>query len=147
MRSSLLRSRLQAGQPARIACMYYPTAMMPSYAANLGYDAIWLDTEHNTWDPRELQRMILLHRLADIDCIVRTGNRTPHHLYHLLEDGATALMVPLVNSREEAEALVDRVKFPPFGQRGLDGASVDNDFYLHGTDRYRTEAKRTTKPC
>jgi 2-keto-3-deoxy-L-rhamnonate aldolase RhmA len=144
MRKSLARSRLQADQPVRIACMYYPTAMMPAHAAKAGYDAIWLDAEHNTWDRRELQRMIALHHVANIDCIVRTGSRSANDLYHLLEDGATGLMIPLVNTPAEAAALASAVKFPPLGQRGLDGAGLDNDFYLEGTATYPERANRET---
>lgn len=124
--------------------MYYPNAMMPMHAAKAGYDAIWLDAEHNTWDRRELQRMIALHHLANIDCIVRTGSRNANDLYHLLEDGASGLMIPLVNTAAEAAALVKAVKFPPLGQRGLDGASIDNDFYLNGTATYPPVANRET---
>lgn len=124
--------------------MYYPVAMMPAHAAKAGYDAIWLDSEHNTWDRRELQRMIALHHLANIDCIVRTGSRNPSELYHLLEDGATGLMIPLVNTPEDAAALAHATKFPPLGQRGLDGASLDNNFYLQGTTTYTTDANRET---
>jgi len=54
--------------------MYFPNAMMPAHAAQAGFDAIWLDAEHNTWDRREIQRMIAMHHLANIDCIVRTGS-------------------------------------------------------------------------
>lgn len=144
MRPSLTRSRLRQGKAARIACMYYPTAMMPAHAARAGFDAIWLDAEHNTWDRRELQRMISLHHLANIDCIVRTGSRHATDLYHLLEDGATGLMVPLVNTAAEAHALAQAVKFPPLGQRGLDGAGLDNDFYLEGTAAYPIPANEET---
>lgn len=127
-----------------MACLYYPTAMMPAHAARAGYDALWLDAEHNTWDRREIQRMLSLHHLADIDCIVRTGSHNPTDLYRLLEDGATALMIPLVNSKEDAAALVRAVKFPPLGQRGVDGAGLDNDFYLNGTNGYFAAANRET---
>ncbi|HTO02378.1 MAG TPA: aldolase/citrate lyase family protein [Opitutus sp.] len=144
MRSSLVRSRLQQQQPARIACMYYPSAMMPQHAAQAGFDAIWLDAEHNTWDRRELQRMIALHHLANIDCIVRTGSRDASQLYHLLESGATGLMIPLVNTAADAAALVAATKFPPVGERGLDGAGLDNAFYLPGTITYPMEANRET---
>jgi 4-hydroxy-2-oxoheptanedioate aldolase len=144
MRSSLACSRLRNNQPVRIACMYYPNAMMPAHAAKAGYDAIWLETEHNTWDRRELQRMITLHHLANIDCIVRTGSRNATELYHLLEDGATGLMIPLVNTAAEAAALAQAVKFTPIGQRGLDGAGIDNDFYLEGTAVYPAAANRET---
>ena len=144
MRSSKIRSRLRQKQAVRFACLYYPTAMMPAHAAKAGYDAVWLDAEHNTWERREIQRMIALHHLADIDCIVRTGNRNPNELYHLLEDGATALMIPMVNSPQEARALADAVKFFPLGQRGVDGASLDNNFYLSGTKGYTEAANAET---
>jgi 2-keto-3-deoxy-L-rhamnonate aldolase RhmA len=124
--------------------MYYPTAMMPVHAAQAGFDAIWLDAEHNTWDRREIQRMIALHHLADIDCIVRTGSRNANELYHLLEDGATGLMIPLVNTAEDAAALAQAVKFPPLGQRGLDGAGLDNRFYISGTAAYPARANAET---
>ena len=144
MRTSLIRSRLNDGKVARIACLYYPTAMLPAHAARAGFDAIWLDAEHSTWDRRELQHMIALHHLANIDCIVRTGSRDAAHLYHLLEDGATGLMIPLVNTAAEAAAVARAVKFPPVGERGLDGAGLDNSFYLGGTDRYPAAANAET---
>lgn len=144
MRPSLIRSRLKQGRPARIACMYYPSTMMPAHAAKADFDAIWLDTEHSTWDRHEVQRLIAMHHLANIDCIVRTGSRNATELYHLLEDGATGLMIPLVNTAADAAALAQAVKFPPLGQRGLDGAGLDNDFYLTGTATYPATANAET---
>src|SRR5678815_123498 len=117
MRHSLIRSRLRQDKPVRIVCMYYPVSMLPAHASKAGFDAIWLDTEHNTWDRRELQRLIAQHHLANIDCIVRTGSRNATDLYHLLEDGASGLMIPLVNTPEDAAAVARAVKFPPLGQR------------------------------
>lgn len=140
MRSSLIRSRLRQGLAVRIAALYYPSAMMPAHAAKAGFDALWLDAEHNTWDRREIQRMVALHHLANIDCLVRTGSRNANELYHLLEDGVTALMIPLVNTAEDAAHLAAAVKFPPLGQRGLDGASLDNNFYLGAGDKYPESA-------
>lgn len=144
MRPSRIRSRLRSNEIARIACLYYPTAMMPAHAARAGFDALWLDNEHNGWEPREVQRLLALHRLANIDCIVRTGSRTPTDLYRLLEDGASALLIPLVNSAREARELVRAVKFAPLGQRGVDGAGVDNDFYTNGVEGYFASANEET---
>jgi 4-hydroxy-2-oxoheptanedioate aldolase len=144
MRPSLIRSRLKQNQAVRIACMYYPVNMMPAHAAKAGYDAIWLDTEHNTWERHEIQRVLLQHHLANIDCIVRTGSRNANDLYRLLEDGASGLMIPFVNTAAEAAALAAATKFPPIGQRGLDGAGFDNDYYLNGTATYPAEANRET---
>ncbi|MSU48316.1 MAG: 4-hydroxy-2-oxovalerate aldolase [Opitutus sp.] len=144
MRPSLIRSRLSQNKAVRIACQYYATTMMPAHAAKAGFDAIWLDSEHSTWERHELQRLIAMHHLANIDCIVRTGSRNATDLYHLLEDGATGLMCPLVNTAADAAAIAQAVKFPPLGQRGLDGAGLDNNFYLEGTLAYPAAANAET---
>jgi 4-hydroxy-2-oxoheptanedioate aldolase len=144
MRASLIRARLRQGQVVRIAALYFPNAMMPAHAAQAGFDALWLDAEHNTWDRREIQRLVAMHHLANIDCLVRTGSRNANELYHLLEDGVTALMIPLVNTAADAAALAAAVKFPPLGQRGLDGAGLDNHFYTKGTEQYTAQANAET---
>ena len=145
MRTSRIRARLDNNQVVRIACLYYPTMSMPAHAAHAHFDALWLDAEHNTWERREIQRMIALHHLANIDCMVRTGSRNPNDLYRLLEDGASALLIPFVNSRQEAQALVNATKFPPVGHRGVDGAGLDNSFFLRGRDNgYFDIANRET---
>jgi 2-keto-3-deoxy-L-rhamnonate aldolase RhmA len=144
MRPSLIRSRLRQNKAVRIAFLYYPAAMMPAHAAKAGFDALCLDAEHNTWDRREIQRMVALHHLANLDCLVRTGSRNANELYHLLEDGVSALLIPLVNTPEEAAALAAAVKFPPLGQRGLDGAGLDNNFYLEDAAKYPTAANAET---
>jgi 2-keto-3-deoxy-L-rhamnonate aldolase RhmA len=144
MRTSLIRSRLRQGLPVRIAALYFPNAMMPAHAARAGFDALWLDAEHNTWERREIQRLVALHHLANIDCLVRTGSRNATELYHLLEDGVTAFLTPLVNTPADAAALAAAVKFPPLGQRGLDGAGLDNNFYLDGVQPYPAAANAET---
>ena len=65
-------------------------------------------------------------------------------LYRYLEDGATGLMIPHVSTAEKAQMLVDAVKFPPLGDRGLDGAGLDSDFLLHTGDNYIDAANRET---
>jgi len=80
--------------------------MMPAPAAQVGFDALWLEAEHNTWDRREIPRLVALHHLANIDGVVRTGSRNANELYHLLEDGVTALMIPLLNTPEDADRVI-----------------------------------------
>lgn len=144
MRASKTLARLRAGQTARVCCLYNPSNMYPAYAAQAGYDGIWLDSEHNTWDNREMQRMIAMHHLAGIDCIVRPTVLGKTQLYQLLEMGATGVLVPHVSNVEAAQYLVEALKFPPLGQRGLDGAGLDNNFYLAGTETYPADANRET---
>lgn len=144
MRKSKVLSKLRAGKVARICCLYHPANMFPTHAAEAGYDGIWLDCEHNTWDMRELQRLLALHKMADIDCIVRPSTLEKIKLYNLLENGATGVLVPHVSTVERAQFLVDSLKFPPLGQRGLDGAGIDNNYFISGTNGYPEAANKET---
>jgi 2-keto-3-deoxy-L-rhamnonate aldolase RhmA len=73
---------------------------------------------------------------------VPTTEKTP--LYRYLEEGATGLMVPLVNTEQKARELVQAVKFPPIGDRGQDGAGMDADFYVPRAQGYVEHANRET---
>lgn len=144
MRKSKVLKKLRAGNVARICCLYNPSNMFPTHAVHSGYDGVWLDAEHNTWDRREMQRLLLLHRMADIDCIVRPSTVGKTELYHILENGATGVLVPHVSTVGQAQDLVNYLKFPPMGQRGLDGAGIDNEFFLKGTQGYPEAANKET---
>ena len=65
-------------------------------------------------------------------------------LYRYFEDGAAGLMIPFVSTAEKARQLVDAVKFPPVGDRGLDGAGLDSDFVLRGEPGYTDRANDDT---
>lgn len=120
---------------------------MPGYiahAARAGYDCLWLDMEHRAQTIRELQSLLAHGHLYDIDIMVRPQTLEKTGLYRLMEDGACGLLVPHVSTPEKAEMLVDAIKFPPLGDRGLDNAGLDSDFRLHDPDEYAAWANRET---
>ncbi|HUG67733.1 MAG TPA: aldolase/citrate lyase family protein [Pirellulaceae bacterium] len=120
---------------------------IPAYirlAAHFRFDCIWLDLEHRAMSDREVQTLLAYFHLFDIDCMLRAPTLEKTRLYRYLEDGATGLMIPHVSTADKARQLVDAVKFPPLGDRGLDGAGLDSDFLLAGGDDYIDEANRET---
>lgn len=144
MRRSKVMSRLRAGQPVRMCVLGH---FVPGYikmAAHHGYDCIWFDCEHREFDPREIQAMLAYFHLFDIDCMLRAPTLEKTRLYRYLEEGATGLMIPLVSTAEKAKMLADSVKFPPLGDRGLDGAGLDSDFYVHGAAGFTEHANNET---
>ena len=106
---------------------------IPAYihhAAHFGFDCIWLDLEHRAMGDREVQALLTHFHLADIDCMLRPPTLEKTRLYRYLEEGATGLMIPHVSTAEKARQLVDDIKFPPLGNRGLDAAGLDSDYLL-----------------
>lgn len=117
------------------------------YAAHYGYDGIWLDLEHRAMNDREVQSLLTFCCMFDIDCMVRPPSTERNRLYRYLEDGASGFLIPFVSDPEVAQKVVGAAKFPPIGNRGLDGAGLDGDFGLQAWARnsqYTTNANDET---
>jgi 2-keto-3-deoxy-L-rhamnonate aldolase RhmA len=114
------------------------------HAAHFGFDCIWLDLEHRALSDHEVQTLLAYFHLRDIDCMLRAPTLQKTRLYRYLEDGATGLMIPHVSTAEKTRMLVDAVKFPPIGDRGLDAAGLDSNFMLDQRDDYVEGANRET---
>ena len=144
MRKSKTLAKLRAGEPVRMCSLGHFIPAYIRHAAHFGFDCIWLDLEHRAMSDREVQALLAYFHLFDIDCMLRAPTLEKTRLYRYLEDGATGLMIPHVSTAEKARMLVDAVKFPPLGDRGLDGAGLDSDFLLAGGEDYTDEANRET---
>jgi len=111
------------------------------YAAHFKYDAIWLDLEHRAMEQREVQSLLAMCHQHDIDCMVRSPKLERTGLYRYLEDGAAGLMIPFASDADIARHVVESVKYPPQGNRGIDGAGLDADF---GLDTWKPDSTYTT---
>jgi 4-hydroxy-2-oxoheptanedioate aldolase len=138
---------MRAGQVARVVSTAHFLPFYPRLAAEFGYDGVWVDSEHGCWDPAVTKAYLAYHHLADVDCLYRTPTREKSGLARLLEDGATGLMIPHVNDAALAAHLAECSKFPPLGDRGVDGAGVDGGFWVGKGDNYINDANEETFLC
>lgn len=130
MRSSKTLKTIRSGGLARCANLGSFNPSYIAHAARAGFDCIWLDLEHRALELHELQVLLAHFRLYDIDCLLRAPTLEKTGLYRYLEEGATGLMIPHVSTAEKARQLVQAVKFPPLGDRGLDNAGFDSDYRI-----------------
>lgn len=144
MRKSKTLARIRNKQTVRMCCLGHYIPMFVKHAAFNGFDCIWLDLEHRNFSDRDVQALLVQSHLHDIDIMVRPATTEKTRLYRYLEDGAAGLMIPHVNTAEKARMLVDAVKYPPIGDRGLDGAGIDADFYCGDTDAFVKAANEET---
>lgn len=147
MRKSKVLAKLRGGKAARICSMGHFLPFFVRYASHFRYDAIWLDLEHRAMSEREVQFLLMLCHFYDIDCMVRPPGVDRNRLYRYLEDGAAGFLIPFMSDGEMARKVVEATKFPPLGNRGLDGVGLDGDFGLHGGGRnasYTEDANRET---
>ena len=128
MRKSKVLAKWRDKQFARFCSMGHVLPFFIRYAAHYNFDGIWLDLEHRNFDNREIQHLLALCHLYDIDCMIRPPTVQRTRLYRYLEDGATGLMIPFVADAAMARDIVAATKYPPIGNRGLDGAGLDTNF-------------------
>lgn len=132
MRRSKTLARIRNGETVRMCCLGHFVPSFVKHAAHFGFDCIWLDMEHRSYTSREVEMLLALSHLHDIDIMLRPPTLEKTQLYRYLEDGAAGLMIPHVNDAAKAQYLVDSTRFPPVGDRGLDGAGLDADYFVNG---------------
>jgi 2-keto-3-deoxy-L-rhamnonate aldolase RhmA len=147
MRRSKMLEKFRKGGFARVCSLGHFLPYYVRYAAEFKYDGIWLDLEHRAMDAREVQSLIAFCKFNDIDCMVRPPTREANYLYRYLEDGASGFLVPLVSDAQTAYNLVQATKYPPLGNRGMDGAGFDGDYGISvwvPNSTYNADANRET---
>jgi len=107
-------------------------------------DAVWLCTEHVPNDWIGIEHQIRAARVHGIDCLVRVARGSYSDYIRPLEADATGIIVPHVETPEEARQIVAWTRFHPLGKRPLDGGNVDGQFcqvpmadYLHHANTQR----------
>jgi 2-keto-3-deoxy-L-rhamnonate aldolase RhmA len=86
--------------------------------SRVGYDFLYLDDEHGPMHYETLQRMMQAMNGTDCTPIVRVQENNATDIKRLLDIGAHGIVVPMVNSREDAERAVMACRYPPQGIRG-----------------------------
>jgi 4-hydroxy-2-oxoheptanedioate aldolase len=82
-------------------------------------DGIWLEGEHGGVDYADLGNLTRACDLWGMTSVVRVMDNDYGTIYRTLDRGAQGIVVPHVNTRAEAEAVVEAGKFAPLGKRGM----------------------------
>lgn len=98
-------------------------------AANV--DFVFLDMEHTGFGIGDVKQVITSFRAGNLPVMVRPPSNAYHHIARVLDVGADGLVMPMVGSAEEAEHIVNCMKYPPMGQRGV-ALNIAHDRYVPG---------------
>ena len=107
--------------------------------AGAGFDWLLLDGEHAPNDVPLLMSQLQALSAASGHAVVRAPMDAPWLIKQLLDIGAQTLLIPMVESAEQAEALVKAVRYPPQGIRGV-GAALARASAFNRTADYLTSA-------
>lgn len=87
--------------------------------ARTGVDWICVDTEHGNIDDGAMHEAVTAVAATGVSPIVRVAANEGWMVKRALDSGAHGVMVPLLQTQEEAQKLVKSAKFPPTGARGF----------------------------
>ena len=118
LRPNRVKRKLEAGEPAFIAGNFTHADDIDSFGPN-GFDGIWLEGEHGSVDAADLGNLTRACDIWGMTSVVRVNQNEQALIYRTLDRGAQAIVVPHVDTREEAENVVAGGKFAPLGKRGL----------------------------
>lgn len=88
-------------------------------ARNAGFDFVMLDMEHGAYGFEAVTDFALLARAENIGLMVRVPELSRNFVCRVLDAGVRGVMVPMLETVEQAESLVHWSRYPPAGGRGL----------------------------
>lgn len=110
---------LASGQPQYGLWLGLPDNSAAEIAAVAGFDWLLIDGEHAPFDLRTIMSHLQAMAPYDVAPIVRCVEGNTALIKQLLDIGVQTLLVPMVETAEQAEQLVRAVRYPPHGVRGL----------------------------
>lgn len=118
-----LKAALAAGRCMRGVWMNLGTETTAEIAGRAGFDWAVADGEHGPWDPTGLRRQLIALEGTGTAGVLRVPAAEDWIIKQALDLGAQTLLVPMIDSAAQAEAVVRACRYPPEGVRGM-GAAV-----------------------
>lgn len=123
-RRSLFRAALaRPARPAYGTWVKLPAVEVVEILAHAGVDFVVIDLEHAPLDLETTFRLIGTAQLSGVAPVVRVPRLDPGLLARLLDAGAEGVMLPHVDTVEQAREAVAATRFPPRGNRGVGATS------------------------
>ncbi|MCH2212481.1 MAG: aldolase/citrate lyase family protein [Fuerstiella sp.] len=89
------------------------------YTVDCDVDFLWIDLEHRPHGTHEIRWLPIICRQAGCASMVRVPGLDPIWIKKALDIGADTIMVPQINTADEAKRAVEFAKYPPEGSRGV----------------------------
>lgn len=117
--SNTLKHRIASGQLTIGSWITLAHPAIAEIMARAGFDWLTVDLEHSVITIREAEELIRVISLCGVPPLVRLTSNDSNQIKRVMDAGACGVIVPMVNSREDAERAVQSVHYPPLGRRGV----------------------------
>jgi 4-hydroxy-2-oxoheptanedioate aldolase len=136
MKSNPVRHKLRHGEPSIGTWLTLPDLFSARLMARMGFDWLTIEMEHS---PTTLESAAAAFSIiAESGCVplVRLPVNSVENIKRALDVGAWGIIVPMVNSRAEAEAVVEAARYRPVGRRSIGGSLHAANFSTDASTYY-----------
>ena len=136
MRPNRIKQMWRENKCVSLGWLSVPNGFTAEVMARQGFDALCVDMQHGLTDFSDLWPMLQAISQTDTVPVVRVPWNEPAIIMRALDAGAYGIIVPLINTAEEAAAAVAACRYPPVGIR----SSGPLRAALYGGANYQAEA-------
>jgi len=121
MMKNYVKEKVLKGKPVFGAWITIGHPDVAEIMARMGFDFLLIDMEHSPIDYGTLQHLMQAISSASKSCVpmVRVPSADPIAIKRVLDIGVYGIVVPHVNTREDAVTVVKAARYPPEGIRGF----------------------------
>src|SRR2546428_5606471 len=141
MRPNPVKQALKAGQPSVGTWLSLGSITAARFMARCGLNWLTVDIEHSLVDWETATHIFATVADAGCTALARVPANRHDHIKRVLDNGAQGVVVPMVNSRQEALDAVSACLYPPAGTRSVGGslhalnfAATPADYYAKAND-------------
>lgn len=137
MRKNNVKLKLRRGRPTVGTWLTLGHLHAARVLARSGFDWLTLDVEHAPYDWREIAAVVAA--IADADCVplIRVPDGSHSNIKRALDAGAYGIVVPMIETVEQAEAAIAAAKYPPLGNRSTGGGMHNLNFNCSTEEYFR----------
>ncbi len=114
-----LKSKLRNGKVTLGSWITIGNTSIAEIMAKVGFEWLTIDMEHSVITLNQAYNLIQVIELSGVTPLVRVPENDPVIIKRVMDAGAHGVIVPMVNTQEDAIKAVDSVKYPPLGRRGV----------------------------
>ena len=119
MKKNWVREKLKAGNSTLGCFMGLGSPGVAELLSHAGFDWLVIETEHSALDIGQVEHMLMAVKGTETVPLVRLPSSDWVHIQRALDIGAMGIVVPLIRSVADTQAIVRATRYPPDGSRGF----------------------------
>jgi 4-hydroxy-2-oxoheptanedioate aldolase len=127
LRANVAKQRLREGKTIIGCLLGFNSPTFVELCALAAFDFVMFDCEHGPMSVETVEGLVRAAEAAGITPLARVPHNEPSTILRFLDTGLLGVMVPHIETADDARAAVQAIKYPPVGERGLAGVRA-NDF-------------------